>query len=110
MEAFSTASHQVIVHSSAIRPPIPLEKVFANEGIGSESGQDAPLEDLFADDNYEQASPSREPGVEEVTLSDEDGEELEIESKCKVLPVPHNPTASQREDHSAGGHLPYRTL
>ena len=109
MEAFSTASHQVIVHSSAIRPPIPPEKVFANEGIGSEGGQDAPLEDLFADDNDEQASPSREPGVEEVTLSDEDGEELEIETKCKVLPAPHNPTASQREDHSAGGHLPYRT-
>ena len=79
VEAFSTAGCQAISRSSAIIPPLPLEIAFANEGIGPGDSEDASLEDFFTDDDDEQADHSREPGVEDVTLSDADGEELEFE-------------------------------
>ena len=73
-------------------------------GEGSRDGEEPSHDDLFADD----AAGPAEPCVEHVSLSDKDCEELEIEERCRVLPTPGNPTSSQREDHSASGHLPYR--
>ena len=74
---------------------MPLEMVFANKGIVLGGGDDTFLEDLCTDDKEERADPSREPGVEEVTHSVEDGHELEIKTKCKVLPAPSNPMSAK---------------
>ena len=95
VDTFSTAGRQVISRSPVIRPTMPLEMVFANEGIVLGGGDDTFLLDLCTDDKDERADPSRESGVEEVTNSVEDGHELEIKTKCKVLPTPSNPMSAK---------------
>jgi hypothetical protein len=47
------------------------------------------------------------PNGVETTLSD--GEELEETVKQRILPDPGEPTASQREDHRAEGHITFRS-
>ena len=108
MDAFSRAG--MILRNSALSPcEIKPEVVFTNTAAGTQDAEED-LSELFDDkvqDNPGGSSSADGPAGVEVTLSD--GEELEETVKQRILPDPGEPTASQREDHRAGGHISYRS-
>ena len=102
------------MRKSALRPRNPhSEVVFSTTGEGTQDEDKEDLAEPFngeADDAQEDkaiAGSVENPSGIEVTLSD--GEELEETLKQRILPDPGEPTASQREDHRASGHITFRS-
>ena len=95
----------MIIKSPFIRPNNFTEKVLvADGGVGEE---EVLGEELIED----QVSAE---GPEVIDVEDEEpqgqGEEHDQEgAEARVLPDPGEPTDSQREDHRAKGHIPYRS-
>ena len=95
---------------SALRPcESQLAVIFSNIGDGVRDDK-ADLSELFGDevrDNQDMGGSAEGPGGVENTLSD--GEDLEETLVQRILPDPGEPTASQREDHRASGHITFRS-
>ena len=108
MGAFYTAG--LIMQNSALRPcESQLEVIFSNTGDGVRDDTEDE-EDLFGNkvkDNQDMSGSAEGPGGVENTLSD--GEDLEETLVQRILPDPGEPTASQREDHRASGHITFRS-
>ena len=98
------------LETSAIRPQIPkTEMVFSNGGGGARDEDEEVGDEIFGQavqDSQEEGEAKHPDGVE-VTLSD--GEDIDETVKQRILPDPGEPTASQREDHRASGHITYRS-
>ena len=112
MDAFYEAG--LNSRNSALRPRKPHpEVVFSTVGEGSPGEEGEDLADLFnseasnAPEDKAIAGPADIPTGVEVTLSDD--EELDETLKQRILPDPGEPTASQRDDHRAGGHITFRS-
>ena len=92
------------VHSS-ISPHYYNEKILMAEGRDDE-GLDEDDEGLFGD---AVAAADEVIDVED-DIAGEAGQHRDQEgAQARVLPDPGEPTESQREDHKACGHIPYRT-
>ena len=98
------------MQNSALRPcESQLEVIFSNTGNGVRDDKED-LDELFGDevkDNQDMGGSAEGPGGVENTLSD--GEDLEETLVQRILPDPGEPTASQREDHRASGHITFRS-
>jgi hypothetical protein len=108
VDAFCRAG--MILETSAISPQIPqTEMVFSNGGGGAQDEDEEVGDEIFGQavqDSQEEGEAKHPDGVE-VTLSD--GEDIDETVKQRILPDPGEPTASQREDHRASGHITYRS-
>ena len=91
---------------------IKSEMVFSNTAQGTQD-EDEDLSDLFdhevKDGQNDQGTRDVAEGPNGVETTLSDGEELEETVKQRILPDPGEPTASQREDHRAGGHITFRS-
>ena len=111
MDAFCKAG--LISRNPVLSPsPVHPEVVFSNtaDGPGGEDEEDP--SDLFGQEVNDTrvgtiAGSAVDPNGVEVTLSE--GEELEETAVQQILPDPGEPTASQREDHRASGHISFRS-
>ena len=101
----------MIKRNPALSPCITKpEVVFSNtaDGVRDEDKED--LSELFNDkvsDEQDMGGTAEGPAGVEATLSE--GEELEETAVQRILPDRGEPTASQREDHRAGGHITFRS-
>ena len=96
--------------SSAISPqPQHFDVVFSNTDGGARDESEPAGEEFFGQEvqDDQDEGEAKHPDSIKVTLSD--GEDLPEELEQRTLPDPGEPTASQREDHRASGHIVYRS-
>ena len=87
-----------------ISPHNNMNKVFMAEGTGDAEAEGS--NELFGDDEDQEA--------EVIDVMDDDAQDAaggqdREGAATKTLPDPGDPTESQKEDHRACGHIPYRT-